>query len=484
MKYDVALIGCGITGASIAMELSKYELNVIVLEKENDVAMQTTKANSAIIHAGYDPKPGTLMAKYNVMGSLLTKELAKKIHFHYSQIGSLVIGRKEKDKELIDTLYQRGVANGVEGMRLLTNREEILSLGETNLAEDIDYALYAPSAAIVSPWEMCLGFISTAVINGAKLLTSCKVEKITKEEDGFHLSTSKGEIVSSYVINAAGLYADDVYSSLLGHKEFSIQAVKGDYYLLDKDEGKLFSHVLFQTPSKVGKGVLVSPTVHGNLIVGPDAQEIADKSRVNVTKEGLDTVKEKSKLTSEKINLFDNIRNFAGNRATIPDYDDFYIKESEEYKGFINFAGIKSPGLSSAAAFGSLAKEILSSSGLSFSEKKDFHYYELPTYFKELSLEEKEKKIKENPLYGRVICRCETITEGEIVDSLHTPVPAKTIDGVKRRTNAGMGRCQGGFCGPKVFEIIKRELHLPYSEIYQDKEGSQVVVSLTKEEAE
>ncbi len=484
MKYDVALIGCGITGASIAMELSKYELNVIVLEKENDVAMQTTKANSAIIHAGYDPKPGTLMAKYNVMGSLLTKELAKKIHFHYSQIGSLVIGRKEKDKELIDTLYQRGVANGVEGMRLLTNREEILSLGETNLAEDIDYALYAPSAAIVSPWEMCLGFISTAVINGAKLLTSCKVEKITKEEDGFHLSTSKGEIVSSYVINAAGLYADDVYSSLLGHKEFSIQAVKGDYYLLDKDQGKLFSHVLFQTPSKVGKGVLVSPTVHGNLIVGPDAQEIADKSRVNVTKEGLDTVKEKSKLTSEKINLFDNIRNFAGNRATIPGYDDFYIKESEEYKGFINFAGIKSPGLSSAAAFGSLAKEILSSSGLSFSEKKDFHYYELPTYFKELSLEEKEKKIKENPLYGRVICRCETITEGEIVDSLHTPVPAKTIDGVKRRTNAGMGRCQGGFCGPKVFEIIKRELHLPYSEIYQDKEGSQVVVSLTKEEAE
>ncbi len=484
MKYDVALIGCGITGASIAMELSKYELNVIVLEKENDVAMQTTKANSAIIHAGYDPKPGTLMAKYNVMGSLLTKELAKKIHFHYSQIGSLVIGRKEKDKELIDTLYQRGVANGVEGMRLLTNREEILSLGEANLAEDIDYALYAPSAAIVSPWEMCLGFISTAVINGAKLLTSCKVEKITKEEDGFHLSTSKGEIVSSYVINAAGLYADDVYSSLLGHKEFSIQAVKGDYYLLDKDEGKLFSHVLFQTPSKVGKGVLVSPTVHGNLIVGPDAQEIADKSRVNVTKEGLDTVKEKSKLTSEKINLFDNIRNFAGNRATIPGYDDFYIKESEEYKGFINFAGIKSPGLSSAAAFGSLAKEILSSSGLSFSEKKDFHYYELPTYFKELSLEEKEKKIKENPLYGRVICRCETITEGEIVDSLHTPVPAKTIDGVKRRTNAGMGRCQGGFCGPKVFEIIKRELHLPYSEIYQDKEGSQVVVSLTKEEAE
>ncbi len=483
MKYDVAIIGCGITGASIAMELSKYNLNVIVLEKENDVAMQTTKANSAIIHAGYDPKPGTLMAKYNVMGSRMTKELAEKIHFHYDQIGSLVIGRKDRDKELIDTLYQRGVLNGVEGMRLLTTREEILSLGEKNLAEDIDYALYSPSAAIVSPWEMCLGFISTAVINGTELLCSCKVEKIRKEEDGFHLSTNQGEIVSSYVINAAGLYADDVYESLLGHKEFEIRAVKGDYYLLDKDQGKLFSHVLFQTPSKVGKGVLVSPTVHGNLIVGPDAQEIVDKSRVNVTMEGLDTVKEKSRLTSEKINLFDNIRNFAGNRATIPGYDDFFIKESEEYKGFINFAGIKSPGLSSAAAFGSLAKEILSSSGLDFVEKADFHYYVLPTYFKELSLEDKEKKIKENPLYGRVVCRCETITEGEIVDSLFMPVPAKTIDGVKRRTNAGMGRCQGGFCGPKVFEIIKRDLHLPYDEIYQDRDGSQVVVSLTKEEA-
>lgn len=481
MQYDVSIIGCGITGASIALELSKYDLKVLILEKENDVAMGTTKANSAIIHAGYDPKENTLMAKENVLGSFMTKELAKKMNFHYKQIGSLVIGRKKDDKQLIDTLYQRGVNNGVPGLKILSSREEILATGETNLNEDIDYALYAPSAAIVSPWEMCLAFISTAVKNGVSLMRNAKVEKISYEDDHYVLKTTNGDYTSKYVINAAGLYADDVYASLLGHKDFEIEPVKGEYYLLDKDQGGLFKHVIFQTPSKVGKGVLVSPTVHGNLIVGPNAETIENKDKVNVTSNGLATVKEKSKLTSDKINLFDNIRNFAGNRAHIKGYDDFLIQESKEYKGFINFAGIKSPGLSSAAAFGPLCKEMLEKDGLEFIEKKDFEYYSLPSFFKDLSLEEKEEKIKEDDKYGRVICRCETITEGEIVASIHSLVPATTIDGVKRRTNAGMGRCQGGFCAPKVFEILKRELSLNYDEIYQDKNGSQVVVCQTKE---
>ena len=481
MKYDIVIVGCGITGAGIALELSKYDLKVLVLEKENDIAMGTTKANSAIIHAGYDPKPGTKMARLNVMGSNMTKELAQKLNFHYQQIGSLVIGRKEKDKELIDALYDRGVQNGVVGMKVLKTRDEIVSLGETNLEDDIDYALYAPSAAIVSPWEMCLAFMENAIYNGVELKTNAKVIKIEKNGDSFVVSTPKEEFEADYVINAAGIDADDVSSYALGHKEFEITSVKGEYYLLDKAQGKMVKHVIFQTPSKVGKGVLISPTVHGNLIVGPNAVDNEKKDSTSNTREGLAQVREKAKLTSSKVNVFDNIRNFAGNRATIKDFDDFYIQESKEMKHFFHFAGIKSPGLSSAAAFGIEAKEMLEKAGLKFTLKPNYTYHPLPTYFKELSLEKKEAKIKENPLYGRVICRCETITEGEIVAAIHQIIPATTIDGVKRRCNAGMGRCQGGFCGPKVYDILRRECHLAFDEVYQDRSGSSVVVAETKE---
>jgi glycerol-3-phosphate dehydrogenase len=482
MKYDVAIIGCGITGSAIALELSKYDLKVLVIEKENDVAMMTTKANSAIIHAGYDPLPGTRMARDNVLGSRLTEELAEKMNFHYKKIGSLVIGRKDKDKGLIDTLYERGCKNGVKDLKILDGREEILSIGEENLSEDIDYALYAPSAAIVSPWEMCLAFITTAVHNGVKLVLDTKVEEISFDHE-FTISTNHGYFMADYVINAAGLYADDVYASLLRHKDFEITPVKGEYYLLDKDMGSLFHHVIFQTPSNLGKGVLVSPTVHGNLIVGPNAEETSQKNKVNVTPQGLSTVRQKALLTTQKINFFDNIRNFAGNRAQIKGYDDFLIGPSPIYPHFINFAGIKSPGLSSAAAFGLEAKDILTECGLKMNLKSNFEYERMPNFFKDLPLEEKEEMIKKDNRYGRVICRCETITEGEIVAALHSAVPATTIDGVKRRTNAGMGRCQGGFCAPKVFEIIQRELGLGYDKIYQDRDGSQVVVSRTKEDA-
>lgn len=481
MVYDVTIIGCGITGSAIALELSKYKLKVLVLEKENDVALGTTKANSAIIHAGYDPKPNTKMARLNVLGSKLTKELAEKLNFHYKQIGSLVIGRKDKDKELIDSLYERGLRNGVEGLEILSSKEEIVSLGEDNLNDDIDYALYAPSAAVCSPWEMCLSFIENAMYNGVEVKLNSKVTSIDKKEDDFIIHSASGDYTSKFVINACGVNADDVYSYVLGHRDFVIKSVKGEYYLLDKEQGKNFHHVIFQTPSKVGKGVLVSPTVHGNLIVGPNANENPRKDRTNVTSSGLKEVKEKASLTSTKINFFDNIRNFAGNRAQIENYDDFLIEESKEVPHFINFAGIKSPGLSSAAAFGLEVVDILIKDGITLEKKENYTYHPLNKYFKELTLEEKEAKIKENNLYGRVICRCETITEGEIVDSIHSKLPATTIDGVKRRCNAGMGRCQGGFCGPKVFEILKRELALDYKEIYQDKEGSYVVACKTKE---
>lgn len=480
MKYDIIIIGAGITGSSIALELSKYNLRVLVLEKENDVSMKTTKANSAIIHAGYDPKENTLMARLNVLGSKMVKDLASKLNFHYKQIGSLVIGKKETDKELIDTLYQRGKNNGVEGLELLTSREEIEAIGETSLSSDIDYALLAKSAAIVSPWEMCLAFIENAMYNGVEVKLNSEVTKISKENDVFSVETKSGIYQANYVINAAGCEADDVNYLATNNYDFKIKAVKGEYYLLDKGQGSLVNHVIFQVPSKLGKGVLVSPTVHGNLIVGPDASDNDNKEKVNVTSSGLAYVRDKAKITTDKINFGENIRNFAGNRASIVNYDDFLIKESDKVKGFINFAGIKSPGLSSAAAFGLEAKDILEKDGVQFTLKDNYQYHKLDTFFKELPLEEKEKKIKENPLYGKVICRCETITEGEIVSAIHQILPATSIDAVKRRCNAGMGRCQGGFCGPKVYEILKRELNLKFDEVYQDRDGSKVVVSETK----
>lgn len=483
MKYDVTIIGAGITGSCIAFELSKYDLSVLVLEKENDVSMKTTKANSAIIHAGYDPKPGTKMARLNVLGSKLTKENASWMNFHYKQIGSLVIGNKEKDGELIDTLFDRGIQNGVEGLKVLRTREEIEAIGEKNLAPDINYALYAPTAAICSPWEMALAYISNAVVNGVTLKRNCPVLGIHKEGDTFTLKTPEGDFESEYVINCAGVDADDV-DSMVEKKAFTIKAVKGEYYLLDKDQGDLVHHVIFQTPSKVGKGVLVSPTVHGNLIVGPNAEGHDDKEEVRNTASGLADVRTKAVRSVPPINFFDNVRNFAGNRATIEDYDDFYIEESKTCPHFLNFAGIKSPGLSSGPAFGKEAVEMLKKDGLVFHEKKEYRRYSLPTFVKELKEEDKEKLIATDRHYARIICRCETISEGEILACLHSPVPATTIDGVKRRTNAGMGRCQGGFCGPKVFDILKEELHLPFDHIYQDREGSQVVVSKTKENRE
>lgn len=485
MTYDVAIIGAGITGASLAFELSKYELNVILIEKENDVAMKTTKANSGIVHAGYDPKPGTKMARLNVEGCKLIHDLAPVLNFHYKNIGSLVIGSTEEEHKKIDVLYERGVANGVPGLRILKTKEEVHEL-EPNLNEEIDYALYAPSCGVVSPWELCLGLANTAAYNGVKFSGDSMVTDIERENDLYVIKTAKGEIKAKYVVNAAGVHADDIYRLALKDKKdesFKITPCKGEYYLLDKEEGNTVTHVIFQTPSSLGKGVLVSPTVHGNLIVGPDANyDMPNKDYTGNTSKALDYVREQSARSVKNVNFRNNIRNFAGVRATIDGQEDFLIGESELLPNFINFAGIKSPGLTSGPAFGKELVDILSKKGEKLVAKKDFKYYRLPGFFSSLSTEEKIALIEKDRHYGQVICRCETVTEGEILSAINQPIPATTIDAVKRRTNAGMGRCQGGFCGPKVYEILKDQLNLRYDEVYQDVTGSKIVVSKTKGE--
>ncbi|MBP5091479.1 MAG: NAD(P)/FAD-dependent oxidoreductase [Bacilli bacterium] len=478
--YDIAIIGAGVVGSSIAYVLSHYELKVVLLDKENDVSTKTSKANSGIIHAGYDPKPGTKMARLNVMGNALIRELAPKLNIHFTQCGSLVVGSTEEDHRIIDSLYERGLANGVPDMKVIKGREEVHAL-EPNLAPEIDYALFAGSAGVIAPWELTYALALNAVTNGGKFIGDAEVKGIKKEDGLFRLETSKGIIEAKYVINAAGLNSDEVNNAIEGETKFTITPCKGEYYLLDKSQGNLASHVIFQTPTKMGKGVLVSPTCHGNLIVGPDANlNVKYREDVSNSAAGLKFVRDASARSVPSIPFYENIRNFAGERATIAEMDDFLIGERNDVPGFINFAGIKSPGLTCGPAFGYEAVEILKGMGVDLIEKKDYKLIPLPKYFKELSKEEQAEMIKNDPNYGQVICRCETITLGEIIAAIHAPIPARSIDGVKRRTNAGMGRCQGGFCGPKVFAILMKEAGLNYKEVYQDLTGSSIAVEETK----
>ena len=475
--YDIIIIGAGITGAAIAMELARYRLKIGWLEKHNDVAIETTRANSGIIHSGYDPKPGTTMARLNVRGAELYKTLAPLLNIHYRITGSLVIGRSDRDRELLQQLYHRGKANGVEGLELL-DADQVHAL-EPNLREEISCALLSPTAAIISPWEACLAFAQTAVHNGAELFLEHEVQHIATIHGGYRVTASGKNFDARFVINCSGVHADDVYGLLQPEQSFAIEPVKGQYYLLDKTQGSLVSRVIFQTPNELGKGVLVSPTVHGNLIVGPDAQKnIRDKSDSSVASDNLAYIRRAAALTTDQIDYRENIRNFSGLRAKLQGLHDFLIEESKEYPGFFNFAGIQSPGLSCGPAFGEEAVALLQKAGFELKPKETYEYLPLPKAFREMTPEEANAKIKECPQYGNVVCRCETVTEGEILDAIHRPIGATTVDGVKRRTNAGMGRCQGGFCGPKVLEILTREAGCAPTDILQDQPGSYIIAQI------
>ncbi|MBR2700540.1 MAG: NAD(P)/FAD-dependent oxidoreductase [Erysipelotrichaceae bacterium] len=466
--YDVIIIGAGIVGCSTAYYLSQYDLKVAVLEACNDVSMGTTRANSAIVHAGYDPEPGTLMARHNVKGALMIRELCRRLDVPYKQCGALVVGFDDKDMETIQTLYERGLANGVEFLKIL-NREETHDL-EPQLSADIKGALLAPTSAIVSPWELALALMEVAVENGVELKLNNKVEAISKSDEVFTVRTSEGEYHGRYVVNAAGIYSDAIHE-MIGQKEFTITKTKGEYYLLDKSEGRRVSHTIFQCPSKVGKGVLVSPTVHGNLIVGPNAE---DSDNTDTTYEGLQFVRKTAVRSVPFISFGDNIRNFAGIRAK-NDRGDFIVEESRSVPGFYNIAGIMSPGLSSAPSLALEAVDWLKGK-MELHKKAEYKETRKKVRFNQLSAEEKNELIKKDPRYGRIICRCETVTEGEIVEAIHGVIPAVSIDAVKRRCNAGMGRCQGGFCGGKVAEILVRERGISPLDVLQNQRGTNILV--------
>lgn len=475
--YDVAIIGSGITGSACAYFLSKYRLKIAVIEKNNDVCCGTTKANSAIIHAGYDPHPETLMAKLNVRGSAMAKEICAKLDVPYNQIGSLVVAFSEEEAKTVEELFERGNANGVPDLKIL-NREE-LKEAEPMISDEALCALYAPSAAIVNPWEYGLAMAETAVRNGAEILLESEVTSIKKENGVFKITAGEKEIEAKYVINAAGVNCDDVHN-MIAPPKFRVIPSAGEYYLLDKSEGKRARHVIFQCPNKDGKGVLVSPTVHGNLIVGPNA-DARDKDDTSTKTRCLDFVREKAVKSVPSINFRENIRNFTGVRAAT-EIDDFIIEFACE--GFLDLAGIKSPGLSAAPAIAELAVKMLGESGLALEEKESFTDERTHLRFKHLSDEEKNNAVKKNSAYGRVICRCETITEGEIIDALNSPIPPVSLDGIKRRAGTGMGRCQGGFCGPKVLEIMAKYKNEPFEAVLQDNTGSVILTGKTKSEGD
>ncbi|OQB24318.1 MAG: L-2-hydroxyglutarate oxidase LhgO [Firmicutes bacterium ADurb.Bin182] len=475
--FDVVIIGCGVVGAAAAYELSKYGISAAVLEKENDVASGTSKANSGIIHAGYDPEPGTLMAKLNVRGAYLAGELCRKLDVPYKQIGSLVLAFDERDMASVRQLYERGRTNGVKDLELLD--AEQVRLIEPNACKSVCGALFAADAAIICPWEYTLALAETAVKNGVKLYLNSPVRSISPLPSGGYRLFSDGAYWDTrFILNAAGVHADDIHN-MAAEPEFSITPVRGEYFLMDKCESKRAAHILFGVPGEFGKGVLVAPTVHGNLIVGPGTEPVDDKENTGTTYGGLDYVKQTALKAVPSIDFHRCIRNFSGLRA-VSDTDDFIVRENAGAKGFIDIAGIKSPGLSAAPAIAEMAVELLQSSGLKLERKERIVDSRKRIRFKGLSPDEKNELIMRNPAYGNVICRCETVTEGEILDALSGPIPPQSIDGVKRRTGSGLGRCQGGFCGPKILSIIAREKKQEPVEILQDKAGTFVLTDETK----
>lgn len=473
---DVVVIGTGIMGACVARELSRYDLNVVVLDKENDVSNGTSKANSAIIHAGYDAANGTLMAKYNVLGNAMFEDLCKEIGAPFKRCGSYVLAFSEEERPHIEQLYERGIKNGVPELEILEGAEILKR--EPNLNPNIVAGLYAGTAGIVGPWEFVIKMLENAVENGVEVRLNSKVVDIQKVENGYKVITEKEEILTKTVINAAGVYADQI-NDMVSKKHFNIIPRKGEYFLLDKVQGALVNSVIFQCPSKMGKGILVARTVHGNLITGPTATDVESKDDVGNTINEMDLIKTQALKSVPTINFRDNIRNFAGLRAE-SDTGDFIIGEAEDVKGFFNIAGTKSPGLTSAPAIGvDVAKMVVEKLG-NPTKKAEFKKNKPQIHFMDLTPEEKAEVIAKDPRYGRIICRCESITEGEIVDVIHRTLGARTVDGVKKRCRPGMGRCQGGFCGPRVQEILARELNKKLDEIVLDKKGAYILTGETK----
>ena len=473
--YDVIIIGAGVSGCAIARELSRKKGKILVVERAEDVCCGTSKANSAIVHAGYDAKHGTLMAKLNVQGSRMMPKLAKELDFHYENNGSLVVMMSEEDRPALMALYENGLKNGVEQLQIL--ERDALRAMEPNISDNAVAALYAPTGAIVCPFGLTFALAENAAKNGVQFQFDSEVTDVQKIDGGWKVVTVKGTLETKAIVNAAGVYSDKIHN-MVSSETMTITPRRGDYFLLDRATQGFVKNTIFQLPGKYGKGVLVAPTVHGNTIVGPTAIDIEDKDGTATTQAGLDDVRSKSGIAVKNLPLRQTITSFAGLRAHEARHE-FFIGEIAP--GFVDCAAIESPGLSSAPAIGVMVADIVN--GI-------LHLEDNPNFDgtrkgildpKTLSPEAHAALIRENPAYGNVICRCETITEGEIADAIHRTPGARSLDGVKRRTRAGMGRCQGGFCSPRVMEILSRELGIPMDQVTKSGGNSKLIVGTNKD---
>lgn len=471
LNYDAAIIGGGVTGCAIARELSRYDMSICVIEREEDVCSGTSKANSAIVHAGYDAVPGSNKAIFNVEGNRIMEELSKELDFPFKRNGSFVLCFSEDDRPALNALYEKGVKNGVPGLSILSG-DEVRAM-EPNVTDEVVAALYAPTGGIVCPFGLTIALAENACDNGVEFLFNTEVREIRKGENGYDLETEDQIIHATYVINAAGVYAD-VFHNMVSEEKIHITPRKGDYCLLDKEAGTHVAHTIFQLPGKMGKGVLVAPTVHGNLLVGPTATDVNDREYTRTTAKELSEIMEKAAWSVKNVPFRQVITSFSGLRAH-EDRDDFIIGEAPDAEGFFDASGIESPGLTSAPAIGIHVAELVARKAKA-SRKESFCGTRKGILDpQKLSLSERAELIKENPRYGTIICRCEGVSEGEIVDAITRTLGAVSLDGIKRRVRAGMGRCQAGFCAPKTMEILARETNRDMEDICKNRAGSNIL---------
>ena len=474
--YDVIVIGAGVTGSAVARELSRRQGRFLVVERASDVCEGTSKANSAIVHAGFDAEPGTLKAKMNVRGNQLMDQIAEELDVPFSRVGAFVVCLREEEMPKLEELYQRGLKNGVPDLELLTG-DEAKAL-EPNLTDEVCGALWARTSGIVCPFALTLGLAESAAKNGVEFSFDTAVTGLEKRPEGWLVKTNQGDFAARAVVNAAGVFADEVHNWVCADK-LHITPRRGEYCLLDHTAGAHVSRTVFQLPGKYGKGVLVSPTVHGNLLLGPTAKDIGSREDTATTAQGLQEVLEKSALGVKNIPTRQVITSFSGLRAH-EDGDDFVLGESAP--GFFDAAGIESPGLSSAPAIGAYLAGLIGEK-LGLPENPDFDPIRRGVpHVKDLPVAERAALIQKDPAYGQIICRCEEVSYGEIRDAIHGILGAKTLDGVKRRTRAGMGRCQAGFCSPRVMDLLSQELGLDLTDIRKSGKEAQIVLEKTRGE--
>ena len=477
--YDAVIIGGGVIGCAVARYLSRFQGRFCLLERENDVCCGTSKANSAIVHAGFDAKAGTLMAKYNVLGSRMMPQLAKELDFPFRRNGSLVLCLAQEDMPKLRALYENGIQNGVEGLEILDARR--LHEMEPNISDGAVAALWAPTGGIVCPFQMTVALGENAIHNGVEIYRNAEVTEVKRGKDNtWQVVTKEDTLETRAVINAAGVYSG-VLHNMVSRRKIHITPRRGEYLLLDKAAGETVHSTIFQLPGVLGKGVLVTPTVHGNLLVGPTAQDTEDFEGTNTTARGLAQVREKAGGSVKNLNFRQVITSFAGLRAH-EDGHEFILGQPEDAAGFFDCAGIESPGLSAAPAIGQeIAAQV--SGFLGLEEKPNFDPIRRgPVNPRSLSKEQWAALIEKEPAYGQIICRCEQVSEGEILAAIRSPLGARDLDGVKRRTRAGMGRCQGGFCAPRVMELLARELGMAQNAITKSGKNSRMITAQGKTE--